>query len=163
MSEIVNTIYGLYANSGNDYTTVHSISLSEEKLKEIIDTEIPNEIKEIVKFEIKPIKVYLLTKLIEKKNEKIKFSDFDPSKNLILTLVNSIKINNFKNKIFAFNKITTENCIQCLVAIAHDFDASSYEYQEHLKFVKRQKLFDNNISFSPIKFDIYYDEGILNV
>lgn len=163
MSQLVKTIYGLYAVPEGDYETIHSISLNQEKLQEIINTKIPDEIKEIVKFQIKPIKIYLLIKLLNNPETNKFFKIFGTSKNLILMLANSIKVDTFKNKIFAFNRIITNDCTQCLVAIVNDTDSSSEEYQEHLKYVKSQKLFENNISDNPIDFDVYYDESIMNV
>lgn len=155
MSQLVNTIYGLYTVPDGDYATVHSISVNKEKLEEIAENQIPNEIKKIVKFEIKPIRVYSFVTLLN--------NPFGLPKSYNLMLANSIDLDTFKNKIFAFNKITSFDCEQCLVAIAYNADSSSDEYQEHLKFVKNLKLFDNNISENPINFDVFYDEGIMNV
>lgn len=155
MSLPVNTIYGLYAITNCDYEKVHSISLNKEKLEEIMNTQITNEIKKKVKFEIKPIRIYLLVALLD--------NPFGLPISYNLVLANSINVETFKNKIFAFNKCTTYNCTQCLVAIAHNEDSTSDEYQEYLKFIKNKKIFYNNISENSINFDIYYDEGISNV
>lgn len=166
MSEFIKTIYALYAIPDDDYATVHAISLNQENLQEILDWEVPSEFKEVVKFEIKPIDIYLLIKFKETiDNQNLVsalFSPFGNEKNLSLMKQRSIRLDAFKNKIFAFNKITTNDITQCIVAVAHDSDGSSDEYKKHLEYIKTQKIFNNSISNNSIEFDIFYDEGILN-
>jgi hypothetical protein len=166
MSELIKTIYALYAIPEDDYATVHAISLNQESLQEILDTKVSNKYKEMVKFEIKPIDFYLLIKfkeIIGNQNlAQLVFRPFGNEKNLSLMKQSAINLDSFKNKIFAFNKITTNDITQCLVVVAHDSDGSSDEYKEHLKYIKSQKIFENEISENPIAVNIYYDEGILN-
>lgn len=166
MSQLVRTIYALYAIPEDDYASVHAISLNKENLEEIIETKIPNEIKEIIKFEIQPIDFYLLVKLKENIGNQNTVSSilkpFGNEKNLCLMKQHSIRPDAYKNKIFAFNKITTNGITQCLVAVAHDSDAYSDEYREHLEYIKSQKIFQNEISDNPININVYYNEGILN-
>ena len=163
MSDIVKTIYALYAISDDDCAKIHAISLNQESLQEILVSQVSTQFKEMVKFEIKPISVYLLVKLLKPdETTKKMLNPFGTSHNLTLMLANSIKVDKFKNKIFAFNKITTKDCIQCLVLVAHDDDSFSDKYKEHLEYVKSQKMFKENMSELPIDLDVYYDEGILN-
>jgi hypothetical protein len=161
-----NIIYALYAIPDDDFATVQAVSTNKEILQEIFDSQVPEEDTEIVNFEIAPIDIYLLAKIKEIKGNQEKanafFKMFGTEKNLSLMKVQTINLETFKNKIFAFNKITTNDVKQCLVAVAHDADSDSNEYKEHLEFVKTQKLFKNDISFKAIDFDVYYDEGIIN-
>lgn len=166
MSDLIKIIYALYAIPQDDYATVHAISLNQESLQEILDTKVSNKYKEMVKFEIKPIDFYLLFKFKEiigkQETTHALLRPFGNEKNLSLMKQSAIKLDAFNNKIFAFNKITTNDITQCLVVVAHDSDSSSDEYKEHLKYIKSKKIFENEISDNPIAVNTYYDEGILN-
>jgi len=166
MTDFVTTIYALYAIPEDDYATVHAISLNQESLQEILYDLVPNEFKEMVKFEIKPIDFYLLInfkEIVESKNLASAFlTPFGNEKKLSLMKQSGIRLEAYKNKIFAFNKITTNDIKECIVAVAHNADSCSDEYKEHLKYIKSQKIFKNEISNNPIHLNVFYDEGIIN-
>jgi hypothetical protein len=152
-----------------DYETVHAISFNKENLENILDTRVPKEYKEMAKYVIKPINVVSLIKLLKNEytsevtGKKFRLNAFGTNNDLLLMHTFKAKVNEFKNKMFAFNeKLKNGEYLQSIIIIAHDADYDSIIYKEHLEYVKKQKIFKNNISDNPIEFDVYYDEGIIN-
>jgi hypothetical protein len=114
---------------------VHSISYSREILEDMTKNIHPNELT-LADFIIKEnMSVYFLTKLNNK---------------FFLTKTLSKKIN--KDKLYAFNKITTYNVENCIL------DISGFKIEE----LKDLNTFKDIISNNIIQFDTYYEEGIMN-
>ena len=160
-----NDVYALYAIPEDDYATVQAISLNKESLQNILETQVPEEYKQMVKFEIKPIQVFALTKFIDPSDKVQKtFGCFGTNKDLSLMPITMVKFITFTNKMFAFNKeLKNGDYTQSILLIAHDSAHDSDEYKEHLKYIREESIFKNEVSDKPINFDIYYDEGIMNV
>ena len=107
----------------------------------------------------------MLTKF-KNPDEKIAkmFGCFGTNKDLSLMPTTMVKFSTFINKMFAFNKsMNNGDYMQSILLIAHDSAHDSDMYQEHLKYIKEQPIFKDNISDLVINFDVYYDESIMNV
>lgn len=159
-----NNVYAIYGIPEDDCETIHAISLNKESLQDILETQVPEEFKQMIKFEIKPIEVFMLTKFIDpdEKAQKI-FNCFGTNKNLSLMPINGFTPGTFNNKMFGFNKELKKGYyIQSILLITHNSAHDSDIYKEHLKNIREESIFKNNISDKPINFDIYYDEGIMN-
>jgi hypothetical protein len=167
MNQLVasNSLFALYAIPDSDCETVHAISFNRQSLQDILENKVPEEYKEIVTFKIKPIQVFLLTRLIKPNDEMQNiFNCFGTNKDLSIMPTTMINLKTFTNKIFGFNKlVTNDNYLQSLLLIPHDSKYDSDEYKEHLKYIREQHIFKNNISENPLNLDVFYDESILNV
>jgi hypothetical protein len=157
-------VYALYAIPEDDYSTILAISLNKESLQDILENQVTEEDKKILKFEIKSFPIFLITKLINP-NEKVQkmFGCFGTNKDLSMMPITSVKFITFTNKMFGFNKkLSNGDYIESVLLIAHDSAHDSDEYKEHLKYIREDAIFKNNVSENPINFDIYYDEGMMN-
>jgi hypothetical protein len=165
MDTLINAaeIFALYAEPEGDCGTIHAISLNKDTLNDILNNQVPEEYKQMVKFVIKPIQVYLLIKFIEIEKANKIFKCFGTNKDLTLMPSSQVNINTFKNKMFGFNKkINNGDYIQSILIISNDNNYESEEYKKHLEYVKEQDMFKNEISENQIMFDTYYDESIMN-
>lgn len=157
-------LYALYAIPEDDCSSIHGISLNKEKLQEILETQVSEEYKHIVTFEITAIPTFILTKLINPTATITKVLNlFGTNNDLSLMKTEMFNLQTYKNKIFGFNKkLLNGNYIESLIIIAHDSEYGSDAYTQHLNYINEQYMFKNKISTNPIDLDIYYDEDILN-
>ena len=171
-----NTIYGLYSIHNIDSKTTDSIihAISIDKI--ILEKMIPDskDYPSCVKFEIKPIVYINLYKSVE----KIKESEFvielhDGYLNYINNLNNSLDkqiILNGKMYCFASNKYNLTHYIlaghedQIIINFLNCITRESDDTEEiqEIQEIKKLKIFKNNISENSIKFNTYYEDGLMN-
>ena len=121
-----------------DCQYVNAISYSKELLQNMI-TNIPPHLLKVADFIIKPnTHIYKLISF----NGKILLTKPYYDDNVILNT----------NYIYAFNKITT-SCIENVL-----LDTTGY----NIEYLRILDIFKNDLSHNTIKFDVFYDEGIMN-
>jgi len=160
----IKQLYGLYIIPKNNYGTLHAISFNQDILKEFIEKKISKDDKtnEII---IKPFDVI---KKISKTNNPsthlIKIGGlFGRNNDLLVSSINTITPED-STKIFGFNQyqVFKKEYINTLIIISHTADNDTCEYKKYLEYIESDNIFQNNISKNPIKFDVYYENGILN-
>lgn len=169
-------IKGLYFiwNESKETPYLLAVSLDEEKLQNILQTIKKEPDGEYIIIEVK---LYVLTKIYNK---------------LLLSRAISFTEEFIGNKVYTMNKIeyamnnlrdiasrttgcairslaktehleSNESVNQVLIRIIHDSDENSEEYKTFIEEIRNDKLFEeNNFSLNSIKFDIYYEDGMLN-
>lgn len=141
-------IYGLYLHWLESMSTPYLLvtSCSEEKLKNILKNIIKDD---TCTYTIDTINLYVVSKC---KNGNILFKKtFHYDEEFI------------KNKIYGMNLCSSSSVDQVLLKIFHDSEENSKEYQLFVQELRNHELFKtNDFSSRSIKFDEYYDEGILN-
>jgi hypothetical protein len=160
-----NLIYGLYAIPEGDLPTIHAISLSKEVLQDILIDQVPDEFKQIVKWDIHPIQTFIVCRLLNltshNNDSTIEFVE-KIGTNLMLMPLNKVKLDSFENKIFGFNKVLKNSNFYQTINYSYGVSIWSEEYTKHLEYINSEDTFNNNVSENPIQFDQYYDEGIMN-
>jgi len=121
-----------------DCQYVNAISYSKELLENMIQNIHPDLLK-VADFIIKEnIHIYSLIVL----NQQLLIGRSGDDDNITFN----------SDNLYAFNKITT-SCIQNVLLDITGFDI------EHLRTLD---IFKNDLSHNTIKFDVFYDEGIMN-
>jgi hypothetical protein len=119
------------------------VSLDEEKLQNILLTLKKEADGEYI---IKEVKLYILSKIYNK---------------FLITRATSFTEEFIGKKVYAMNK--TDNQVLIKVFVLHDSDENSEEYKTFIEDIRNDKLFEeNNLSLNTIKFDTYYEDGMLN-
>jgi hypothetical protein len=110
------------------------------------------------KIELKPIKFYSVTKII---NSKLPIKLYGKNNDLLIIKMSRFTKELYENKIFGFTRIINNKLEEAIVYIDHDSDYESQEYKENLDYIKKNQDF-GNLSENPIKFDTFYTKGIMN-
>ena len=128
-----------------------AVSYDEYKLENILMGLIENEKEEFNngKFIIKDVQVYT----VSKNSNNIYF----------MKIKNTTE--NLQDKVYAFNYCHTDgiHVDQCLLRILTDHKVDTEEYNNLIKEIRNhEKFLENDFTDNLIKFDTYYDEGIIN-
>ncbi len=165
-------IYGLYSIDPDcdleEY--IHAISLETKTLEKLFEDNVSAENRQKLRWEIKPIDIFNLlyiddpSGLIEDTYVSKKL--FGDDKNYIMVKGGSVKVKTIYEKMYAHNLVITigdqELCRNVLVNVHHDSSANSKEFKNYLNKIKKEPKFIEDISEGIVKFDKYYEDGIMS-
>ena len=156
-------LLGLYLSNPEDPSEkiLHAISFDKDILKNMLDL-IDKEYFKRSKIEFLPVKFYSVLRILDTKNfQKFPKTLYGKNNDLMFIELTHFNKESMENKIFGFTRVFNNHIEESIISIGHDSHYDSLEYKNHLKYIRNTYVF-KNLSENPIKFDTFYDEGVIN-